>query len=504
MSLSNVRRIAVSASTSELYWQPPAVCSLPDAAYPEFPYRPPERYPEFGGRHTEVDSSNHVYAAVRAIFRDLELDSANYGKPGWNPLARFLQPGQRALIKPNWVLHANHLDGSIESLLTHTSLMRAVLDYLALALDGRGTIDVADAPLQGCDFTELKRRTRIEDLLDIYREEYSGIRFRVMDLRKTTFTPSGKQSHGVGDQFAQAGDPRDYSLVDLAGDSLLTDIEDRSKRFRVTMYDHRLMNRRHSQGVHQYLVSNSVLSANFIVNLPKLKTHVKAGITGALKNLVGINGHKEYLPHHVNGWPGSGGDQYERRSVVKPIYNMLYDRRWRGHSRAGLASRAHGTVLKALAYASRYTMDDHMYDGGWSGNDTVPRTTLDLNNVLYFYRRDLQRLSDEPVSNVLSIVDGVVAGEGNGPLWPSAKPAGVIVGGWNPLTIDTLGAMLIGYDPMKVRLLKHGFGHPKSLLSQFTPVLRELEYKADGVTQPMSEATSMSFALPDGWHDASI
>ena len=90
------------------------------------------------------------------------------------------------------------------------------------------------------------------------------------------------------------------------------------------MYDHRLMNRRHSQGKHQYLVSNSVLSADFIINVPKLKTHIKAGITGALKNLVGINGHKEFLPHHVNGWPGSGGDQYQRRSAVKPIYNVLY------------------------------------------------------------------------------------------------------------------------------------------------------------------------------------
>ena len=490
--------------TADVFRIPTALRHLREAAYPEFPYLPPERYPEFGDRHTRLDASNHVYAAVRAVFRDLELDSANYGLATWNPLGRFLQPGQRALIKPNWVLHANHLDGSIESLLTHTSVMRVVIDYLVLALDGRGSIDIADAPLQGCDFGVLKERTKIEDLLDLYRAEFTGIQFSVIDLRKTTFTPSDRRSHSVGDQYAQAGDPRGYTLIDLAGDSLLTDIEDRSERFRVTMYDHRLMNRRHARGKHQYLVSNSVLSADLIINLPKLKTHIKAGITGALKNLVGINGHKEYLPHHVNGWPGSGGDQYQRRSFVKPLYNTIYDYRWRGRSDTGVATLAQTAILRGLAKAASLANDDGMYDGGWSGNDTVPRTTLDLNNALYFYGQEHGSLSESPVRNVLSIVDGVVAGEGNGPLWPTAKPAGIVIGGWNPLAIDTIGAMLIGYDPMKVRLLKYGFGYPKSLLSRFTPALRELEYKVDGVSQPLSETTSMRFALPEGWQDASV
>ena len=494
----------MTGATATPFSDPTVLRRLRSAAYPQFPYRPPKLYPEFGGRHASFDSGNDVYSAVRAILRDLDLDAANYGQAGWNPLGAYLRPGQRALLKPNWVLHANHLDGSIESLLTHTSLIRAILDYLVLALDGRGAVDIADAPLQGCDFNVLKERARIEELLDLYRAQFPGIRFTVIDLRKTTFTPSDKRSHSVGDQNAQAGDPRDYTLIDLAEGSLLTDLEDRSKRFRVTMYDHRLINRRHSRGRHQYLVSNSVLDADFIVNVPKLKTHIKAGITGALKNLVGINGHKEYLPHHINGWPGNGGDQYARRSVVKPVYNVLYDRRWQGHSSGGVTTLAQASVLRALAKASRLAGDDHMYDGGWSGNDTIPRTTIDLNHALYFYRQDTRGLSTTPVRNVLSIVDGVVAGEGYGPLWPTAKPAGVVMGGWNPLAIDTLGAMLIGYDPMKVRLLKYGFGHPKSLLARISPGLHELEMTMDGVTMPMARTESMSFTLPEEWEDASV
>ena len=134
-----------------------------------------------------------------------------------------------------------------------------------------------------------------------------------------------------------------------------------------------------------------------------------------------------------------------------------------------VATLAQAAFLKALAYVSRLASDDHMYDGGWSGNDTIPRTTLDLNNALYFYRQDRTAFSDVPVRRVLNIVDGVIAGEGYGPLWPTAKPAGIVIGGWNPLAIDTLGAMVIGYDPMKVRLLRYGFEHPKSLLARMSP-----------------------------------
>jgi len=28
---------------------------------------------------------------------------------------------------------------------------------------------------------------------------------------------------------------------------------------------------------------------------------------------------------------------------------------------------------------------DNQFDGGWKGNGTISRTTIDLNNILYFY-----------------------------------------------------------------------------------------------------------------------
>jgi len=46
-----------------------------------------------------------------------------------------------------------------------------------------------------------------------------------------------------------------------------------------------------------------------------LKLHRKAGITCALKNLIGINGNKEYLPHHRLG--GSQAEATTIRATVR-------------------------------------------------------------------------------------------------------------------------------------------------------------------------------------------
>jgi len=38
----------------------------------------------------------------------------------------------------------------------------------------------------------------------------------------------------------------------------------------------------------EYLISNTILEADVIINLPKPKTHRRAGIIGAMNNLVEI------------------------------------------------------------------------------------------------------------------------------------------------------------------------------------------------------------------------
>ena len=473
--------------------------------YPEFPYDPPRRYPEFLRFDVQTDRTNDVYEAIRNVFVDLQLDRDNFGEPTWNPLRSFIRSGQRALIKPNWVLHSNPLDGSIESLITHTSLIRVVIDYLILALDREGIIEIADAPLQGCDFNELVRRNLIRDLIEHYRKRFPRITFAVLDLRKTILCNGRDTLTGLEIQSAGSGDPRGYTLVNLGKESLLTEIQDKSERFRVTMYDHRLMHDHHNQEKHEYLLANSVLSADFIINLPKLKCHIKAGITGALKNLIGINGHKEYLPHHTNGCPDTGGDQYQHRSLIKPLINRVDDDYWANvNDRGKIHNVVESLLIRFLHQPSKLLDKDHLFDGGWLGNDTIPRTTLDINHALYFYDLNTHRLSPTPLRNTLHIVDGVIAGEGYGPLRPTPKEAGVVFGGWNPLSVDVCGANIIGFDTMKVRLLRYGLTHEKSRFSRPLSSPWDMEIIENGEQKSLKQLPSLEFAIPEEWKDAAV
>ena len=86
-----------------------------------------------------------------------------------------------------------------------------------------------------------------------------------------------------------------YVIVDLGVKSMVEPISADASKFRVTQYDPRKMFEHQRPGVHRYLIAKDVLDADLVINLPKLKTHKKAGITAALKNLVGHQ-RKQGLP----------------------------------------------------------------------------------------------------------------------------------------------------------------------------------------------------------------
>jgi uncharacterized protein (DUF362 family) len=49
------------------------------------------------------------------------------------------------------------------------------------------------------------------------------------------------------------------------------------------MYHPDWLKRTHGLGKHQYLIARDVIEADVVINVPKLKTHKKACITGARK-----------------------------------------------------------------------------------------------------------------------------------------------------------------------------------------------------------------------------
>src|SRR6185436_18604054 len=130
-----------------------AVARSAEPAYPRLaPFDPGERFPEMPAGAAIAASRNPVYAAVRESLHRLGLDEARFGTPQWNPLGDLVGPGARVLLKPNLVRHENHGPGGTDCLVTHGSVVRAVLDYVLLALQGTGAVWIGDSPVQGCDF----------------------------------------------------------------------------------------------------------------------------------------------------------------------------------------------------------------------------------------------------------------------------------------------------------------------------------------------------------------
>jgi hypothetical protein len=262
------------------------------------------------------------------------------------------------------------------------------------------------------------------------------------------------------------------------------------------------MARTHARGRHQYLIAKDVLDADVVINLPKLKTHKKAGVTCALKNLIGINGNKEYLPHHRLGGAAAGGDCYPNDSCVKRALEAIADRRNQTKSRTG------GLFYYALTFALtrilRARGDRLGYEGSWSGNDTIWRTCLDLNRILLYGRAD-GRMAMEPQRRVLHVVDAVVAGQGDGPLSPRPLPLGILFGGNNAAAVDWVAAHLLGYDARQVPLVREAFGRFKWPLARFpaSDVSLAGDFKQhDGVAALAEHALALGVEHPIGWRTA--
>ncbi len=411
------------------------------------PFAPGERYPEIVklyGTAFRPGPANPAYDGVRRALAALGLDAERFATAEWNPLSELVPPGGRVVLKPNLIRHWNpEPGGTLESVITHGAILRAALDYALLAVGPEGSVEIAEAPQHDCDFEVVSRQLGLAQI-DAHLRESLGRALPVIDLRREVV------SYRDGVIVARRelpGDPRGYRVVDLGGRSWLASAERDPSRFRGADYDPGPTADHHRDGHHEYLLSETVLQADLVLNLPKLKTHKKTGVTLALKNLVGINGDKNWLPHHTAGPPSRGGDEFP---------DGRPSRRLRGAA-AELARRllagGRGTGLIRLGRRLDAALGspDPVRSGNWYGNDTTWRMCLDLNHCLYYSDARGPRLEAEaPVRRVLTLLDGVVAGEGNGPLAPRDRPLGAVIAATDPIACDLVAVRLMGFDERRL------------------------------------------------------
>jgi uncharacterized protein (DUF362 family) len=442
--------------------------------------------------YSEPSADNHVGSALDKIGGILD-----WADPERGPFGRIVTPGSKVVLKPNFVMHENNGPGGMAPLVTHQLLVQHATEAVLRA--GPAEVLVGDAPLQGCEFATLLENTGLDRWSGSLMKRdprFIGIR----DFRRTV------SMFVDGVRIAQEDiQPEDqFVLFDLAGESLLESITDGNTSFRVTCYDPRLMAETHAPGRHRYLVAREILEANVIVNLPKLKTHQKAGITCALKNLIGINGNKEYLPHHRIGGFDMGGDCYPGGSDLKRALEFVKDRE--NMSKSFTASRIWRSAADQLYRLLNLKGDRLGIEGSWFGNDTIWRTCLDLNRILLYGRPD-GTMSDVLQRRVIHIADAIVAGQGNGPLSPDPLPMGLLVAGENPAAVDWVGAYLLGYPPENIPIVREALGNFRWPLTSFgRDEIRLLGDLGEGIADDILQRrrTNFSITYPLGWQDVAV
>ena len=431
------------------------------------PFDPPEIFPEFSknsGGETNIDRTNKVFPAVRQLLFQLDLDAANFGTNRWNPFKEFVTAGKNVLLKPNLVTH-KHRKGP-EALfwtISHPAIIRALFDYAYLAVGSSGKIVIGDTPIENCDFDILCDATGLKEMVEILR----GRGYRNLELLDFRTYQTIQYPDSSVAKINLPGDPWGYTDIDLGKASLLQELEDaHGPQNYYTLGDHSvdhinpherapgLPNRFHSNGKHIYRIPNSVLNSDFVVSIAKMKTHRFSGVTLCLKNAVGICQGKEYMPHRRPGTPQEGGDSF-------PSYPSAKYVGWLKLKRAAYSAIGNRNVQRLMPYIRRvyperlpHEINSEPLYGDWHGNDTVWRMTLDLNLILF--HADSQGFDLTSTKRTyLGVIDGIIGMDHEAPMEGLPVKSNVLVIGRDPVSTDTLGTFLMGFDPVKIKTINN-------------------------------------------------
>ena len=339
-----------------------------------------------------------VKTTLRKCFDDLGYSSLN-------PLGKVIHPGDKVFIKPNWVASrwrasCPHKD-TLYCVITHPHVIEAVADYVAEALRGEGKIIIGDNPSIDADFKELMDFTEMEKIRNKY-----DVPVEILDLRPLVcddLKNYGKKYKMI----EQAGDPAGKVEVNLGKESLLYGLD--PSRFRGVFDERDETVASHTGETQLYTYARSLYDADVYISIPKLKTHQKVGATLNLKGLVGTISNKNQLVHWQVGYPQIHGDEYPSKEAYE----------------AGQKAKV-------------------KHRGAWPGNDTIWRMVGDLYQGMKMKER-----------RYFTVIDGIVAGEGQGPFCPTSKNANTLIVAEDLLAADVVATRYMGFDPWKIKYLQY-------------------------------------------------
>jgi uncharacterized protein (DUF362 family) len=457
-------------------------------------YSPSEAYPEYPFAHT-ASRPNLVYQAVRNCLAQAGFDRSNYGTSSWNPLSYAIAEGSSAFILCNFVSHKRPhetLDAFFAKC-THGSVLRAILDYVLLAVGEKGTARFGNAPIQSCDWERVLEETGATRVVEFYKI-FSHYVVEACDLRSHMIkihsfggiTPVDKK--GVQDEVK----------VDLGKDSLLEELYTSTKvpKFGSSDYNPQLINRYHDQGKHVYVLNNKIFEADIIVDVPKLKTHEKVGTTLGIKGCVGSIARKHCLAHFREGSPCEGGDEYQNGQFMNCLESKLGE---------FINTKTHSTFSNRLRMILFFLRKFILHvigrniGGGWIGNDTTWRMSMDIARILK-HSDKIGVLCDNERRKIIGFIDGIIGGEGKGPLAPTPKPYGYLSYSDDIASGDYVAACFMGLNPEDFPIIQRAFSLPTYSLTNIK--VANIQAIVNGLAYDQMKLTSLGitpFKLPTGW-----
>lgn len=403
-----------------------------------------------------------------------------------NEVFNEIRPGNKVVIKPNWI-RENHISkpNEWEQIITHPTVVTAVFQKVLHKLEGKGRISIVDGPETASDFEKIIAKypvARWEKMV-----EKTEVQLEIIDLRDNEWEDNGNV---VLKRKDLPGDPRGSTHVNLKHESSEFFGHKPTNGYYGADSNINETNKAHNGEDNLYRVSKTVIESDVFVNVPKLKTHKKAGITANLKNLVGINTYKNYLPHNSIGTVCSGGDQFPEstskskvESRIMPILHQYF-----------LSKPFFAFLLSPFISLGRkiFGSNEEVIRGGsWYGNNTIWRMIIDLNKVLFYAKPEggLKKNTLSERKKYITIVDAIVAGEGNGPKSPDAILLGKILAGNCPATVDAVCALIMGFDYQKIPAIYNSFAIKN--YSYFNGNIEETKVILDGEQYTIEEVKNI-------------
>jgi Domain of unknown function (DUF362) len=312
---------------------------------------------------------------------------------------------------------------------------------------------IGDGPQSDSKFTEVSRLMGLSEIQNFY-SRFPRFEVEIVNLQY--------EHHIERDGIYVAtvnlqGDPKGGVEFDISNNSMFSELDAAGKKYYGAYYDIEETNGHHHAGKHEYMIARSPVAADVFINIPKLKTHKKCGLTVNLKSLVGINANKNWLPHYAIGSPHDNGDQFPTHTGKTRLENgvVLWAKKILKKERPGFQFVARKT--KKLAYKIFGGTEQVVRSGNWHGNDTVWRMCLDLNRILMYGAPDGTLDPSRKRKRFLSLVDGIAAMEGDGPVSGTRKEAGLIIAGDDAVAVDAACARLMGFDYQRIPIIMRAF-----------------------------------------------